>query len=46
MQSLRSYIRRIEEAVPDQLVTVDEEVDSEYEITAYIQEMERRRERE
>jgi UbiD family decarboxylase len=44
MQSLRSYIRRIEEAVPDQLVTVDEEVDSEYEITAYIQEMERRRE--
>jgi len=44
MQSLRTYIRRIEEAVPDQLVTVDGEVDSEYEITAYIQEMERRRE--
>jgi len=44
MQSLRSYIRRIEEAVPDQLVTVDEEVESEYEITAYIQEMERKRE--
>ena len=44
MESLRSFIRRIEEAVPDQLVTVDEEVDSRYEITAYIQEMERRRE--
>jgi UbiD family decarboxylase len=44
MQSLRTYIRRIEEAVPDQLVTVDGEVDSQYEITAYIQEMERKRE--
>ena len=44
MQSLRSFISRIEEAVPDQLVTVDGEVDSRYEITAYIQEMERRRE--
>jgi UbiD family decarboxylase len=44
MQSIRTYIRRIEEAVPDQLVTVDGEVDSRYEITAYIQEMERRRE--
>ena len=44
MQSLRTYIRRIEEAIPDQLVTVDREVDSQYEITAYIQEMERRKE--
>ncbi len=39
MQSLRTYIRRIEETVPNQLVTVDEEVDSRYEITAYIHEM-------
>jgi UbiD family decarboxylase len=44
MRSLRSYIRRIEEAIPDQLVTVDQKVASEYEITAYIQEMEKRRE--
>jgi len=44
MQSLRSFISRIEEAVPDHLVTVDEEMDSRYEITAYIQAMERRRE--
>jgi UbiD family decarboxylase len=44
MQSLRTYIHRIEEAVPDQLVTVDGEVNSEYEITAYIQEMERKKE--
>jgi UbiD family decarboxylase len=44
MQSLRTYIHRIEESVPDQLVTVDGEVNSEYEITAYIQEMERKKE--
>lgn len=41
MRSLRSYIRRIEEVIPDQLVTVDQEVASEYEITAYVLEMEK-----
>jgi UbiD family decarboxylase len=41
MQSLRSYLQRIEETIPDQLITIDQRVDSEYEITAHVHKMEK-----
>jgi UbiD family decarboxylase len=44
MQSLRSYLQRLEETIPNQLVRVKEEVDWRYEVTAYVEEAEKTRE--
>ena len=41
MQSLRSYLQRLEETIPDQLIRVKEEVDWRYEVTAYVAEAEK-----
>ena len=41
MQSLRSYLQRLEETIHDQLVKVKEEVDWRYEVTAYVAEAEK-----
>lgn len=41
MRSLRSYIERLDEVLPNQLVRVKDEVDWRYEVTACVNEMER-----
>ncbi len=41
MSGLRNYIELIKETVPDQFVTVSEEVDWKYDITSYVTEMEK-----
>ncbi len=43
MRSLRSYLEKLDEVVPDQLVRVEEEVDWCYEVMAYVAEMEKTR---
>jgi UbiD family decarboxylase len=43
MHSLRTYLEKLRETVPDQLVTVKEQVDWRYEVTARVAEMERER---
>jgi 2,5-furandicarboxylate decarboxylase 1 len=43
MRSLRSYLERLDEVIPDQLVRVEEEVDWRYELTACVTEMEKTR---
>ncbi|MBN2336415.1 UbiD family decarboxylase [Candidatus Bathyarchaeota archaeon] len=42
MRDLRTYLSRLREAAPDQLVTVDTPVDWRYGVTAHVTEMERR----
>lgn len=41
MQSLRTYLERLLKVIPDQFVRVREPVDWQYEVTAYVAEMER-----
>ena len=41
MQSLRSYLERLDEIIPDQLIKVKDEVDWKYEVTAHVTEMEK-----
>ncbi|MBL7167590.1 UbiD family decarboxylase [Candidatus Bathyarchaeota archaeon] len=43
MHSLRTYLEKLRETVPDQLVSVKEQVDWRYEVTARVAEMERER---
>ena len=43
MHSLRTYLEKLREIVPDQLVSVKEQVDWRYEVTARVAEMERER---
>ncbi|MFQ6075530.1 MAG: UbiD family decarboxylase [Candidatus Bathyarchaeia archaeon] len=41
MRSLRTYLERLQKVIPDQFVRVREPVDWQYEVTAYVAEMER-----
>jgi len=43
MRSLRTYLEKLRETAPDQLVSVKEQVDWRYEVTARVAEMERER---
>jgi len=43
MQSLRTYLEKMHDVVPDQLVMVKESVDWRYEVTAYVAEMEKKK---
>ncbi len=43
MQSLRTYLKEIDNVLPDHVIRVNEEVDWKYEITACITEMEKRK---
>jgi len=43
MSGLRSYLELIKETVPDQFVTVSEQIDWKYDITSYVTEMEKRK---
>jgi len=43
MSGLRAYIELINETVPDQFVTVSEQIDWKYDITSYVTEMEKRK---
>jgi UbiD family decarboxylase len=43
MRSLRSYLERLDETLPDQLFRVEDEVDWQYEVTACVTEMEKSR---
>jgi UbiD family decarboxylase len=43
MRSLRTYLERLQQIAPDQLVRVKEPVDWQYEITSRVAEMEKRR---
>jgi 2,5-furandicarboxylate decarboxylase 1 len=43
MRSLRTYLERLQQIAPDQLVRVKEPVDWQYEITSHVAEMEKRR---
>jgi 4-hydroxy-3-polyprenylbenzoate decarboxylase len=43
MSGLRNYLELIKETVPDQFVTVSNEVDWNYEITSYVTEMEKQK---
>ena len=43
MHSLRTYLEKLRETVPDQLVSVKEQVDWRYEVTARVAKMERQR---
>ncbi|MBA7472831.1 UbiD family decarboxylase [archaeon] len=43
MRSLRTYLEKLRETVPDQLVSVKEQVDWRYEVTSRVAEMERER---
>ena len=41
MSGFRNYLELIKETVPDQFVTISEEVDLKYDITYYVTEMEK-----
>ena len=43
MRSLRTYLERLQQIAPDQLVRVKEPVDWQYEVTSRVAEMEKRR---
>ncbi|TRO47711.1 UbiD family decarboxylase, partial [Candidatus Bathyarchaeota archaeon] len=43
MHNLRTYLERLRDALPDQLISVKEPVDWRYEVTARVAEMERQR---
>ncbi len=43
MRNLRSYLERLDETLPDQLVRVKDEVDWQYEVTAHVNEVEKSR---
>ena len=43
MSGLRAYLELIKETVPDQFVTVSEQIDWKYDITSYVTEMEKRK---
>ena len=43
MSGLRTYLELIKETVPDQFVTVSEQIDWKYDITSYVTEMEKRK---